>query len=183
MRITGGHARGRKIYAPNSDKIRVSSDRVRESLFDILPSMDGLFFLDIYAGSGSSGIEALSRGSTGAVFIEKEVLHAVELKKNLDLCGFDKVSEVIVSTAERGIRILSGRGRRFDVVFADPPYDRGLAAKVPGLLKERNLVSRDGVLVVEHSFREDVVVENPFVMTDRRRYGDTVISFFKSNRG
>ncbi|MBW2544229.1 MAG: 16S rRNA (guanine(966)-N(2))-methyltransferase RsmD [Deltaproteobacteria bacterium] len=179
MRITGGRARGRKIYAPKSDKIRVTSDRVRESLFDILPSIEGMLFLDIFAGAGSVGIESLSRGSAGVVFIEKEPLHAVALRKNLSLCGFDKISEVIVSTAENGIRVLSGRSRYFDVVFADPPYDKGLAAKTLCLLGECDLISRDGVLVIEHSFREDVVAGNEFDLTDQRRYGDTVISFLK----
>ncbi|MBW2631854.1 MAG: 16S rRNA (guanine(966)-N(2))-methyltransferase RsmD [Deltaproteobacteria bacterium] len=179
MRITGGRARGRKIYAPKSEKIRVTSDRVRESLFDILPSMEGMLFLDIFAGTGSVGIEALSRDSAGVVFIERESLHAVELKKNLNLCGFEESSEVIVSAAEKGIRILSERRRQFDVVFADPPYDIGLASKTIDLLGGTSLISGDGVLVVEHSFREDIVAGNELVLTDQRRYGDTVISFLK----
>ncbi len=183
MRITGGRARGRKIYAPKSDKIRVTSDRVRESLFDILPSMEGALFLDIFAGTGSVGIEALSRGSAWITFIEKEALHAVALRKNLNLCGFDKISEVMVSTVESGISVLSGRSRYFDVVFADPPYDKGLAAKTLCLLGECDLISKDGVLVIEHAFREDIVAGNEFVLTDQRRYGDTVLSFLKPNRG
>lgn len=183
MRVTGGRARGRRIYAPKSDKIRVSSDRIRESLFDILPPMDGVIFLDIYAGTGSAGIEALSRGCAGVVFIEKEPLHAAELKKNLTRCGFDETCEVIVSTAQRGIQILSGRSRRFDVIFADPPYDKVLATTTIDLLGECDLISRDGVLIVEHSFREDITVNKEFVLTDQRRYGDTVLSFLNSNRG
>jgi 16S rRNA (guanine966-N2)-methyltransferase len=180
MRITGGLTRGRKIYAPKSDKIRVTSDRVRESVFDILPSMEGTLFLDIFAGTGSVGIEALSRGSAGATFIEKETLHTRTLEKNLKLCGFEKSCELIVSSAEKGILILSGRRRRFDIVFADPPYDRGLAVETLVLLGKSDLISREGVLVIEHSFREDIVDGNEFVLTDQRRYGDTAISFLKS---
>ena len=180
MRVTGGHARGRKIYAPKSDKIRVTSDMVRESLFNILPSMDGALFLDIFAGTGSVGIEALSRGSAGTTFIEKETLHARTLEKNLKLCGFEESCEVIVSAAENGIRILSGRRRQFDVVFADPPYDRGLAAGTLGLIGKSGLISGEGTLVVEHSFREKIADSDEFILTDQRRYGDTVISFLKS---
>ncbi|MCD6486887.1 MAG: pantetheine-phosphate adenylyltransferase [Syntrophobacterales bacterium] len=183
MRITGGRVRGRKIYAPKSEKIRVTSDRVRESLFDILPSMEGMLFLDIFAGSGSVGIEALSRESSGVVFIEKEPLHAVELKKNLNLCGFEESSEVIISAVGRGIRVLSGRRRKFDIIFADPPYDRGMAVEIIDLLREADLIARNGVLIVEHSFREDIMADNKFVLTDQRRYGDTVISFLKPDRG
>ena len=180
MRITGGCARGRKIYAPKSDKIRVTSDRIRESLFDILPSMEGALFLDIFAGTGSVGIEALSRGSAGVVFIEKEPLHARTLEKNLKLCGFEESCEVIASSAEKGILILSGRRRQFDIVFADPPYDKGLVAPTSrGMLEKSDLISGESILVVEHSFRENIEDSDGFVLTDQRRYGDTVISFLK----
>jgi len=182
MRVTGGCARGRKIYAPKSDKIRVTSDRVRESLFDILPSMEGALFLDIYAGTGSVGIEALSRGSAGAVFIEREPLHAGVLEKNLRLCGFEEACEVVITSAQRGIRLLSGRKQRFDIVFADPPYDRGLASELLGLPGVSDLIAAGGILVVEHSFREDVAISDMFVPADQRRYGDTVLSFLKSSR-
>ena len=177
MRITGGRARGRKIYAPKSDKIRVTSDMVRESLFNILPSMEGTLFLDIFAGTGSVGIEAISRGSAGATFIEKETLHARTLEKNLKLCGFEKSCEVIVSSAEKGIRILSGRLRQFDIIFIDPPYDKGLAVETLGMLGNSGLISEEGFLIVEHFFRENIADSDEFVLTDQRRYGDTVISF------
>ena len=148
MRITGGRSRGRNIYAPKSDKIRVTSDRVRESLFDILPSMDGSLFLDIFAGSGSVGIEALSRGSAGATFIEKETLHARVLEKNLKLCGFEESCEVIILPAENGLRLLSGRRQQFDIVFADPPYERGLVDKTLDVLGKSDLVSTNSTLVM-----------------------------------
>ncbi|MDD5723880.1 MAG: 16S rRNA (guanine(966)-N(2))-methyltransferase RsmD [Syntrophales bacterium] len=182
MRVTGGCARGRKLYVPKSDKIRMTSDRVRESLFDILPSMEGTVFLDIYAGTGSVGIEALSRGSARAAFIEREPLHAGVVERNLMLCGFEGLCEVFITSAERGIRLLSERKQKFDVVFADPPYDRGLATDLLALPGVRDLVAKGGVLVVEHSFREDVTVSDMFVPTDQRRYGDTVLSFLRSSR-
>lgn len=179
MRITGGSARGRKMYAPKSDSIRVTSDRIRETLFDILPPMEGALFLDIYAGTGSVGIEALSRGSAGAVFIERDPGHAEALEKNLILCGFDKASKVLVTSARRGIRLLSERQQRFDVIFADPPYDKGLVAETLVLPGMSRLIAETGVLVFEHSFREDIPVTDMFGQVDQRRYGDTVVSFFK----
>ncbi len=182
MRVTGGCARGRRIYAPKSDTIRVTSDRVRESLFAVLPPMEGGLFLDIYAGTGSVGIEALSRGSVGAVFIEREPLHAEVLRKNLRLCGFREACEVVVTSVRKGIRLLSEREQRFDVVFADPPYDRGLVAELLGLPGIGDMIAEKGLLVVEHSFREEVTAGDVFVQTDRRRYGDTVLSFLKLSR-
>lgn len=179
MRITGGSARGRKIYAPKSDSVRVTSDRIRETLFDILPPMEGTMFLDIYAGTGSVGIEALSRGSAGAVFIEKDTGHAEALRKNIILCGFDTASHVLVTSARRGIHLLSERQQRFDIIFADPPYDKGDVAEtlhVPGL---NRLIAEKGVLVFEHSFREQIPDIDILSQVDQRRYGDTVLSFFK----
>lgn len=182
MRVTGGCARGRKIYAPKSDKIRVTSDRIRESLFDILPSMEGTLFLDVYAGAGSVGIEALSRGSAGVVFIEREPLHAGVLEKNLGLCGFEEKCEIMITSAQRGIRLLSDRRQRFDVIFADPPYDRGLARDLHTLPGINDLIAERGILIVEHSFREEVAVGDIFIPADQRRYGDTVLSFLRSSR-
>ena len=179
MRITGGRARGRKIHVPKSDKIRVTSDRIRESLFNILPSMDGALFLDIFAGSGSVGIEALSRGSAGVTFIEKETLHARELGKNLKLCGFEEPCEVLILPAEHGIRMLSRCRRLFDVIFADPPYDRGLVSETLNMLGTCDLISNEGTVVMEHSFREKVADTDDLVLTDQRRYGDTVLSFLQ----
>jgi 16S rRNA (guanine(966)-N(2))-methyltransferase RsmD len=182
MRITGGCARGRRILAPKSDKIRVTSDKVRESLFAVLPPVDGTLFLDVYAGTGSVGIEALSRGSTGAVFIERESLHAGILEKNVRVCGYEEMCEVLITSVQRGVQHLSKRGRKFDLVFADPPYDRGLAVELLGLPGIGDVIAEEGLLIVEHSFREEVTAGDVFVQTDRRRYGDTVLSFLKLSR-
>ncbi|HOO90920.1 MAG TPA: 16S rRNA (guanine(966)-N(2))-methyltransferase RsmD [Syntrophales bacterium] len=179
MRITGGRARSRKLYVPKSDKIRLTSDRVRESLFNILPSMYETLFLDIFAGSGSVGIEALSRGSAGAAFIEKEALHARVLEKNLKLCGFGESGEVLILSAEHGIRMLSGRNQQFDTIFADPPYDRGLVTETLDMLGKYNVISKEGIVVMEHSFREAIAPREDFVLADQRRYGDTVLSFLQ----
>ncbi len=181
MRVTGGSARGRNIYVPKSDKIRATSDRIRESLFNILPDVGDLFFLDIFAGAGSVGVEALSRGSAGTVFIEREPLHAIFIDKNLKICGFDKSGEVIVNTADKGIRILAARNKMFDIIFADPPYDKGLVSGLLGVKGLSDIITEDGILVVEHSSREKIAADGLFVPVDQRRYGDTVLSFLERN--
>jgi len=180
MRITGGCARGRKIFAPKSDRIRITSDRVRESLFDILPSMEGKRFLDIYAGTGSVGIEALSRGGIGAVFIEREPLHAGVLERNLGLCGFEGVCEVLVTSAQRGVRLLWERKEKFDIVFADPPYEKGLVTELIELPGVNDLLVEGGTFVIEHSCREEIAHGDIFAVVDQRRYGDTGLLFMKS---
>ena len=179
MRVTGGWARGRTIYAPKSDRIRITSDRVRESLFDILPPMEAMRFLDVYAGTGSVGIEALSRGGMEAVFVERESLHAGVLEKNLRLCGYEDSSEILITSAQRGVHLLGARKERFDIVFADPPYDRGVVSELLGLPGLGGLLTGGGTLVVEHSWREEVTSGDIFTVVDQRRYGDTGLSFLE----
>jgi 16S rRNA (guanine(966)-N(2))-methyltransferase RsmD len=181
MRVISGRIGGKKLYTPKPCRIRTTTDRVKEALFNILPSVDGAFFLDLFAGTGNIGIEALSRGATMAVFVDKDPLLADTIRKNLDLCGLKKADEykIIRADFERGIRLLSGKERLFDIVFADPPYDRGFAKRTLELLDEVSLVADDGIAVIEHSFREEVGDEGKFILKHQKRYGDTVLSFLK----
>lgn len=179
MRVIGGDKRGKTIYAPKSRDIRITADRIKESLFDILLPMDGMSFLDIYAGTGNVGIEALSRGAKKVVFIERVPLHFQTIKKNLDACGFQSGYVTIRGNVEKGIKLLEKGGEKFDVIFVDPPYDRDLIKESLSLLAAAELLKKTGVVAVEHSVREDVGGNDMFTLTDQRRYGDTVLSFLK----
>ena len=181
MRVIGGHARRRKLLVPKGSSIRITADRVKEALFDILHPLEGRSFLDLFAGTGNVGIEAISRGAGRVVFVEMDRLHAGTIKKNLDLCGFDSGFEVLPKTVKKGIELLSMREDCFDIVFADPPYERGMIAETLRLLGEHLVKSKDGILVMEHSSNEECSGGGGFVVTDQRKYGDTVISFLKSN--
>ena len=180
LKIIGGDKRGKKIYAPKSRQIRITTDRVKESLFDILSSMSGVSFLDLYAGTGNIGIEALSRGATMVVFVEKAPLHVQTIRRNLDLCGFRVGYRIINTDVERGIALLAKEGVTVDVIFADPPYERDFVNKTTSFVKLSGVLKKDGIMVVEHSPREKVAINDMFVLTDQRRYGDTIISFLKS---
>lgn len=179
MRVIGGDKRGKTIYAPKSRQIRITADRIKESLFDILPPMEGMTFLDLYAGTGNIGIEALSRGARKVVFIERAPLHFQTLKRNLDVCGFQSGYVTIRGNIERGVKLLEKEGEKFDVIFVDPPYERGLIAKSLSLLAVAELLKKNGIVAVEHSVREEVAGNDMFTLTDQRRYGDTVLSFLK----
>jgi 16S rRNA (guanine966-N2)-methyltransferase len=181
MRIIGGKARGRKLLVPKKTEIRMTSDRVKESLFNILSPVEGITFLDLYAGTGNVGIEAISRKAKKVVFIEKSNLHVEILKKNIDLCGFNRDCEIIADTVKNGIRTLAVRQELFDIIFADPPYEKNMIRETLRLLSEYPLMAKNGIIVMEHSLKEECTGEGDFVVTDQRKYGDTGISFLKSS--
>ena len=182
MKVLGGQAKGTKIYIPKGAPVRATSDRTKESLFNILPSMEGQLFLDLFAGTGNIGIEALSRGAARAVFVEKNSLLIKAIKRNLSLCGFIGQYELIPIAVENGIQLLAKRKEKFDVIFADPPYERSFLQKTVDSLSSVSLVSENGIIVIEHSYRETYEgSDDKLILSDQRRYGDTVISFFEVN--
>ncbi len=156
MRITGGSFRGRNLAVPRSDAIRPTQDRVREALFNILaPEMSGAAFLDLFAGSGAVGLEALSRGALSATFVESNRAHLTVLNRNMDAlyASVDRVSRpvtVVAADAYKWIASYSGPG--FTVGFADPPYalgeERGYAS-VLATLAERGVIRPEGLFVAE----------------------------------
>lgn len=182
MKVTGGQAKGKKIYIPKGAPVRATSDRTKEALFNILPSMEGKLFLDLFAGTGNIGIEALSRGAAKAVFVEKNNLLIKAIKKNLSLCGFNDQCELIPAAVENGIQLLARRKEKFDVIFADPPYEGNFVQRTLDSLSRLSLVSENGIFVIEHSHREAFEDNDcSFILRDQRRYGDTMISFFEIN--
>jgi 16S rRNA (guanine(966)-N(2))-methyltransferase RsmD len=181
MRVTGGSCRGKRLLVPGAGRARPTSDRVRESLFNILRDVEGLSFLDLCAGSGAVGIEALSRGAVRAVFVEQDRRMAESLARNVRECGLETASEILEMDARAGIRKLSRRGDRFDRVFADPPYAGGLCG---GILKEMAswpLLAPGGMLVLQHSTRDESIgpAADDWLLVDGRRYGDTALSFYE----
>jgi 16S rRNA (guanine(966)-N(2))-methyltransferase RsmD len=185
LRIIGGKARGRRLALPVKGEIRPTSDFVREALFNILGRQDGNAWLDVYAGTGAVALEALSRGAARAVFIESSRACCEAIRANIEKCGFSQAAEVLEMTAEQGIRLLAGRGRKFEIVFADPPYGKGLAAALPGIVGEAGISSAAGMLVIQHSLREKLDVDpGAWIISDVRKYGDTEISILiRANGG
>ncbi|MHB9097105.1 MAG: 16S rRNA (guanine(966)-N(2))-methyltransferase RsmD [Syntrophales bacterium] len=183
MRIIGGEARGRRIRLPRGCRIRPTADRVKESLFDILHPLDGASFLDMFAGCGNCGLEALSRGAGRAVFLEKEPRLADAIRENLRLLGFEGRAEVIAADAEQGVRRLAKRAERFDVLFADPPYDEGFLPEIMKWLEGADILTDSGLIVLQHSVREALEGScvQAMAVADQRRYGDTMLSFLKKH--
>jgi 16S rRNA (guanine966-N2)-methyltransferase len=184
MRIIGGESRGRAIRLPGGCRIRPTTDRVKGALFNILGSPEGKSFLDLFAGCGNVGLEALSRGARGAVFVEKDLRLIETIKENLRLFGFDGRAEVIAADAEAGIRRLRKKGDRFDLLFADPPYESGFLTRIVTCLGQGELLTENGIIILQHSLREPLEqsVTGALTAADKRRYGDTLLSFLKNRR-
>ena len=171
MRVVAGHLRGPRLAAPPGSATRPTSDRVREALFSILGPLDGARVLDLYAGSGALGIEALSRGAAQAVFVEHDAGAAAVLRENLRALGADAdVRRVDVVAALRDART---RGETYDLVLCDPPYRQ--APELGRSLGEALVpVLADGARVVTESDRR-APLDLPLPLNDERRYGDTLI--------
>jgi 16S rRNA (guanine(966)-N(2))-methyltransferase RsmD len=181
MRIIGGDAKGRRIYSPKNSKTRPTSDGIKESLFNILQEVSGKSFLDLFAGCGNVGLEALSRGAAKVVFVEKNPVMVNAIKRNLLELGINNKYQILETEAAKGIKKLQRKGEKFDFIFADPPYEKGFVREIFQYLGEGEMISSDGVAIFQHSVREDIpgTLTGTFMLTDQRRYGDTRISFFK----
>ena len=181
MRIIGGELKGRVVRLPAGSRIRPTADRVKESLFNILHSVEDSSFLDLFAGSGNVGLEALSRGARFATFVEKDIRLIRALQRSLVQLGFAARAEVIAADAERGLGRLVQRGDRFDIIFTDPPYDQGLVLETLAWPDMRKALTENGTIVLQHSVREkpEELQVHSWIVADQRRYGDTVLTFLK----
>ena len=183
MRVISGTARGRRLVSFSGDKIRPTADKVKGSIFNIIASnfghLEDIKVLDLFSGTGNLGIEALSRGAAKAVFVDENPVSIKILKENINACGFSERSEIIQATVESGINLLSKRGTRFDMIFLDPPYEKGLIEKTLKEIVSKGILEDGAVVIVEHSLREKPLMEyDGLTLTDRRKYGDTEISFY-----
>jgi 16S rRNA (guanine966-N2)-methyltransferase len=180
MRVIGGEFKGRRLLVPRGGKIRPTSDRVREAIFDILgPVWTFQRVLDLFAGTGSLGIEALSRGAPEAVFVEQGKGALTVLRGNLKALGLQSRAWVLSLAVKRGIAVLGERGEAFDLIFMDPPYGKGLVAKTLEEIVQRGILTATGVVVTEHSPREEILPPLGLAPSQQRRYGDTALSFFQ----
>lgn len=174
MRIVAGRWGGRRLSAPRGSATRPTSDRVREALFSILGArVEGARVLDLFAGSGALGLEALSRGAARADFVETAPRALSALRANLDSLGAGDEARVLRSDALRHLRGADVAERQYDLVFLDPPY--ALAARLgPELSESLPRVLAPGATVVSESDRRDPLhLELP--LRDERSYGDTLI--------
>lgn len=181
MRILGGDLKGKRILSPGNDRFRPTSSMVREALFNILPPLSGKTFLDIFAGTGSVGMEALSRDAASAVFVERNKRLSRSLRINLLRCGFAGMCEVLTMGVEKALPALRKRKATFDILFADPPYEEGMVKETLARLSDGILFAKEGVLIIQHSCREELKADytGDLILNDQRKYGDTILSFLE----
>ncbi len=181
MRIIAGMAKGRRLVTSKGQSLRPTSDRVKESIFNILgDKVEGRVVLDLFAGTGNLGIEALSRGARRAVFVEKGRRALQLIQKNLLQCGMTGQSEVVPKDVLRSIGIFGRRGESFDLILIDPPYEKGLIERTLTRLRSESIYHEDSILVIQHDRREPL--PDPlegWELVRQRKMGDTVVSFLE----
>ena len=183
MRVIAGSARGRRLRSPRGRVTRPTADRVREALFDLLGGRcSGARVLDLFAGTGALGIEALSRGAASSVFVERATGPLTALRLNIEACGFGERAEVRRGDALRVLTGLAQGERRFDLVFLDPPYGEGLVRRALGALTRSELLADGACLAVEMAAAGDDPGEDAEALSleKTRRYGETTIRLYRA---
>jgi len=182
MRIIAGTAKGRILKSLRGRELRPTMDRVRETLFAVLaPRIEGARFLDLFAGAGTVGLEALSRGAAQAVFVESHRPAGDVIRENAARCEVSDRMRVIVALVRRGLAILRQEGAQFDVIFADPPYERNEArATMARLAQWPQFLAEHGVLVMQRSRHEEIEEQiGPFKRMKQGRFGETILDYYQ----
>jgi 16S rRNA (guanine(966)-N(2))-methyltransferase RsmD len=183
MRIVSGSAGGLHLKVPKGHKTRPTADQVREAIFNILSSrfpLEDIAVLDLFAGTGALGIEALSRGARSAVFVDASPEAQRIIQENLKATGLRRHGRIIRAYVGKGVKVAEEQGLRFGGVFLDPPYGEGLVDKTLRLLATSSILAPQAWIVIEHGHHEEGAESYPrLALTDRRRYVTTGVSFYQ----
>ncbi len=181
LRIIGGTLRGKRLQSVKGKHVRPSANRLRESIFNILsPFVSGSVILDLFAGTGALGIEALSRGAESAVFIDGHIPSVLTVKANIEACDFSDLATVIRWDIVRNLKCLYHIKPLFDLVFMDPPYHRHAVGPTLLNLAKCGSLKHDSLVIIEHSMHELMPSEcSDFHLLDQRKYGKTLVSFLR----
>jgi 16S rRNA (guanine966-N2)-methyltransferase len=179
LRIIGGKLKGRKLRSVKGTATRPTADRTREAIFNIIAfQVRGTAVLDLFAGTGAFGIEALSRGAQSAVFIDISGQSISVLKENLSDLPLEGRTRVIRWDLTRDLNCLQPISPAFDLIFMDPPYCKNMITPVLGHLHTSQSLENGALIIVEHSHLEPFTLDPwPFEISDRRKYGKTLVSF------
>ena len=184
MRIISGIWKGRRLTSPKGMDVRPTSDKVKEAVFNIMRNrITGSRALDLFAGTGSLGLELLSRGGVKVVFVEKNPYVFSVLKTNCNDIALPDQHRVILMDSFDAIKLLSKEGQTFDIIFLDPPYKLELQLKALTAISDGNLLVHGGIVVAEHNqrdFQPDIVGE--LVKIYERRFGNTGVTLYKRGR-
>ncbi|GAG61509.1 unnamed protein product, partial [marine sediment metagenome] len=181
MRIVAGKNKGNILKSPKDLSVRPTSEKVREALFDILgTSVKETCFLDLFAGTGAVGIEALSRGAKNAIFIEKELKCIKTIKKNLEKTGNSQNAVIYKIDFLSGLKLLAKKNYLLDYIFLDPPYNKGLVNISLLEIAKLSILRKNGLVIAQHYKKEKVMENlNNLRLLNQRRYGECYLSFYK----
>jgi len=183
MRIIGGKLKGNKLKSPGLHKTRPSNSKTREAIFDILGErvLDARC-LDLFSGTGALGIEALSRGAKEVIFVERDKRNKKVILENLKTLGLVDRTKVMGMDVERALKRLNKENLKFDLLFADPPYIRGLAEKFLRNLAACDILFSCALVVIEHHKKEELPEQlSQLVLHRKKRYGHTLLSIYGIN--
>jgi len=191
MRISAGHLKGKKINfkkaqktAAKQDTLRPTSSKVRESVFNIIGSLIvDAKFIDLYAGTGAVGIEALSRGASAVFFVEADRKRTEQIEKMLKDCGYFSKADIIKGEASAFIAKAVKEGLKFDFVFLDPPYHSGELECILPMLSDGDLLNDKGIIIAEHLSKKKLPDEiGNFVQKKAYKYGDTMLTLYRKKQ-
>ena len=179
MRIIGGAFKGKKLYSVRGLETRPTGGKVREAIFNIMAhAIAGGRVLDLFAGTGAFGLEALSRGAERAVFIEADDPAIMAIKKNIRSCGAESRAQCIKWDVSRDLNCIQSFQPGFDLVFMDPPYYGDFIAATLRNLEGCMCLQNQAAIIIEHGLKTQFPeVQPPFFMADRRRYGKSLVTF------
>ena len=181
MRIIAGIKRGKRLFTPRDNAIRPTSDKVRESIFNIVSDqIQGAHVLDLFAGTGAMGIEALSRGAKNALFIDNSPSALALIRKNIETCEWDNRGRALRWDIVRNLNCIRDWQPPFTLVFADPPYQTQLVHNILSHLLASRALTTETPIIIEHG-RSDTTDHLPdgFILDNERVYGKTLVSFFR----
>ncbi len=181
MRIISGSAKGHRLKSPKGLDTRPTTDRIKESLFNIItPHINEACVLDLFAGTGNLGLEALSRGAENAIFVDKSKVATSIIIENLKYTKLMDQAMVFTCDYMQYLNKFYDGQRKFDIVFLDPPYHKNFIEPVLKYISDKQLLNREGIIVVETD-KDDVLFDNiyDFKISCSRNYGRTAISIYK----
>ena len=179
MRVISGQYRGRKLKEPADNAVRPTTDKVKESIFNIIQfDIEGRRVLDLFAGTGQLGIEALSRGAREAIFVDASAEHVKLVKENPQRAGIEEGAAVIRADAPDFL----GRGDKFDLIFLDPPYETDLLIKCLNIINQFDILKDNGIIVCESSEKKELPeLSPPYGRYREYRYGKIKITLYVRN--
>lgn len=181
MRIIAGRARGRKLIPPATMETRPTLDRVKEAMFSIILNyIDDAVCVDVFAGTGSLGLEAASRGAKEVYLIDKSPVTFPLLKQNVESLKFEDCCTPLNMDSYEALRMLAKKGKVFDIIFIDPPYCKEMIPEAMKLIKENNMLHEDGIIVTKIDTIEDIYSGYEDIeLVKSRKYGNTTVCLYK----